>query len=285
MTRRRLLMVCLAAVITAVVAAVVCISLWTRRRPTPPTEIFQGVTYGCERLETDEQGSGLMHWVRVDLTAPGIELFVTPLDPDALERGWQYRLKRSATVLDQAELAVVTNAVYFTDDSGWIPRSGDLARSSEATIADYVVSHVPESTYMLCFDEHLVPQVEMAWPRNETSQRRFRWGLGGQGGPLLSHRQIYQGTSTKPTDARTAIGVDREKRLLILAVFENASERRAMDKLSELGALDGMLLDGGHSTSMAIGEKAHGVRSGALIGGWRPVATHFGVRARPLAEK
>jgi hypothetical protein len=281
MARRRLLMV----IVAALVAIVGCIYWRTLRRPVSPTQIFQGVTYGCERLETDEQGSGLMHWVRVDLTAPGIELYVTPLDPDAVKQGWQYRLQRTETVLDQQHLAVAINAVYFTSDSGWIATSGDLARSSEATIADYVVSHVPESTYMFCFDEHLAPQVELSWPRNETTQRRFRWGLGGQGGPLLRRGQIYQGTSTKPTDARTALGVDREKRRLVLAVFENVSERRAMDKLSELGAVDGMLLDGGHSTSMAIGEKAHDARAGVLIGGWRPVATHFGVRARALAEK
>ena len=271
--------------LAAVVAGVVCISPWTRRGPVPPTEIFQGVTYGCERLATDEQGSGLMHWVGVDLTAPGIELYVTPLDPSAVERGWQYRLQRTATVLDQAELAVVVNAVYFTADSGWIPRSGDLARSSEATIADYRVSHVPESTYMLCFDEHLVPQIEPFWPKDDFMQHKYRWGLGGQGGPLLKRGKVYSAASQKPTDARTAVGIDRDKRLVFLAVFENASERRAMDELRKLGAVDGMLLDGGHSTSMALDSKVRGVRPGVLIGGWRPVATHFGIRARAVAEK
>jgi hypothetical protein len=281
MTRRRLFIVFLAAVAVALVA----VYLWTRRGPVQPTQIFQGVTYGCERLESDEQGSGLVHWVRVDLTAPGIELFVTPLDPQAVERGWQYRLKRTATVLDQESLAVVTNGVYFTADSGWLPRSGDWARSSEATIADYVVSHVPESTYMLSFDEHLVPRIEASWPRHELKQHRYRWGLGGQGAPFLKHGEVYQGTSQKPTDERTAIGIDTKKRLLFLAVFENASERRAIDKLRQLGAVDGMLLDGGHSTSMVIGGKARGVRSGVLIGRWRPVATHFGVRAGELPRQ
>src|ERR1700752_4467554 len=47
---------------------------WDRRGPQAPTEIFKGITYGCERLETTEEGSGLVHWVRIDLTAPGIEL-------------------------------------------------------------------------------------------------------------------------------------------------------------------------------------------------------------------
>jgi Phosphodiester glycosidase len=186
-------------------------------------------------------------------------------------------------VLAQAQLAVAINAVYFMADSGWIHRSGDLARSSAATICDYSVSHVPESTYILGFDEHLAPRIEESWPPRKTTQRQYRWGLGGQGGPLLRHGQIYSKISQKPTDARTAIGIDREQRLLILAVFENASERRAVEKLSQLGAVDGMLLDGGHSTSMVLGADARGVSPGVLMGRWRPVATHFGVRARKLS--
>src|SRR4051794_850502 len=48
-----------------------------RRAPLPATPIFAGITYGCDRIENSEQGSGLFHWVRVDLTTPGIELYIT----------------------------------------------------------------------------------------------------------------------------------------------------------------------------------------------------------------
>ncbi|HEV8071999.1 MAG TPA: phosphodiester glycosidase family protein [Planctomycetaceae bacterium] len=258
---------------------------WNLRPPVLPTEIYQGVTYGCERLEADEQGSGLMHWIRVDLTAPGIELYVTPLDPQAVERGWQYRLKHTATVLKKEQLAVAINATYFGSDSLWIRMTGDFARSSEVTIANYVVTHIPESTYLLCFDDDLAPSLEMSRPPNESVLRRSRWGLGGRGAVLLRDGKIFPDTPRKPTDARTAVGFNREKKLLFLAVFQNASEWRALDKLAQLGAVDGMLLDGGNSTSMVIGDKAHGVRPGVLIGDWRPVATHFGVRARALPTK
>jgi hypothetical protein len=54
--------------------------------------------------------------------------------------------------------------------------------------------------------------------------------------------------------------------------------------MAELGAIDGMLLDGGDSTSMALGDKALGVRPGGLLSGWRPVATHFGVRAKAFRQ-
>ena len=56
-------------------------------------EIFEGITYGCERLQPSEEGSGFVYWVRIDLTVPGIELYVTPKDPTAVAQGWQYRLR------------------------------------------------------------------------------------------------------------------------------------------------------------------------------------------------
>src|SRR5262245_65674228 len=29
--------------------------------------IFEGITYGCKRIDATEEGSGLLHWVLVDL--------------------------------------------------------------------------------------------------------------------------------------------------------------------------------------------------------------------------
>src|SRR5829696_8161498 len=96
-----------------------------------PTEIFQGVTYGSERLLGSAEGSGLLHWARVDLTAPGIELYVTPLERDAVEQGWQYRLSWIASVLAKERLAVAVNGMFFESKSLWKLRlPGDL-RSEE----------------------------------------------------------------------------------------------------------------------------------------------------------
>jgi hypothetical protein len=72
------------------------------------------------------------------------------------------------------------------------------------------------------------------------------------------------------------VAIDGPRKLLFLAVGENISPRLMLEELADLGAKDGMLLDGGHSSSMAIGKGATGVSAGVLHGGWRPVATHFG---------
>ena len=257
--------------------------LGNRRLPQAESLVFQGVTYGCERLASDSFGRGLVHWVRVDLAAPGVELFVTPLNSDAVAEGWQYRLRTTKSVVQAEGLAVAVNGCLFTSNSWKIPFSGDLARSVETVVADHQVSHVWEHTYLLWFDDDLGPHLETSKPPSEELLKRACWAVGGQG-VGLSHGVVRAGAESGGPDARTAVGIDADRRLLILAVFENASPQRAMEKLAELGAKDGMLLDGGDSSSMVLGAHAQGVRPGVLMQGWRSaVATHLGVRARPLA--
>jgi len=93
---------------------------WERCTPQP-RDIFLGVTYGCERLGRTEQGHGMLHWARVELGAPGIELYVTPLDPSALEHGFQYRLRWIEDVLRDERLAVAINGTLFTSKPTWRP--------------------------------------------------------------------------------------------------------------------------------------------------------------------
>jgi hypothetical protein len=254
---------------------------WGRRGPQAPTEIFKGATYGCEELEATDEGSGLVHWVRIDLTAPGIELYVTPLDPDAVAQGWQYRLRRIGDVVGREQLAVAINGAMFRSDSGWRPRlPGDLANGVETVVADHVVSHVWQHTYLLGFDDQLAPFLRPSKPPTAAELAKAKWGIGGQA-VWLHDGQVWPGSDRHP-DSRTAVGVDRQQKLLFLAVAQNISPRLMLEKLAALGAKDGILLDGGSSSSMAIGEGAKGIRSGTLYGGWRPVATYFGVRAQPL---
>jgi hypothetical protein len=105
---------------------------WEQGHPHQPVKIFAGVTYGCERLPVTQEGGGLVHWVRVDLTAPGLELYVTPLDPAAVARGWQYRLRPIEDVVKREHLAVAVNGTYFATASGSRLRfSGDFARSMQ----------------------------------------------------------------------------------------------------------------------------------------------------------
>jgi Phosphodiester glycosidase len=254
---------------------------WERCAPQP-REIFSGVTYGCELLERADQGHGILHWVRVELGAPGIELYVTPLDPSAVAQGSQYRLRWIENVVRDEHLAVAVNGTLFTSEYSWRPRlPGDLANGVETVVSDHVASHFWEHTYLLWFDDDLDPHLRPSKPPNSAELREAKWGIGGQGVGL--HDGKVWSASDRQPDSRTAIGIDAERKLLFLAVAEWASPHLMLEELAKLGARDAMLLDGGASSAIAIGEGARDVAMGPLFGGSRPVATFFGVRARRLS--
>jgi hypothetical protein len=273
----------LSVVLALILGTLLALDLGSSDRDAPrsPTEIFAGITYGRERLDPTEEGSGILHWARIDLSAPGIGLYVTPIDPGALARGRQYRLRWIASVVEDEHLALAINASQFAAGPRWkelLP--GSLANGVESVVANHVLSHLWPDTYLLWFDDQLTPTLEQFKPPPAVALRRAKWGIGGQGvglwdGSVGPHSGVHP-------DSRTAVAIDLARRLLFLAVGENISPRLILQKLTGLGALEGMLLDGGHSSTMAIGAGAHGLGAGAVYGGWWPVATQFGVRAKPL---
>src|SRR5690348_17328819 len=162
--------------------------------PSQPREIYSGVTYGCERLERTAEGHGVLHWVRVDLGAPGIGLYVTQLDPSAAAQGWQYRLRWIDDVVDDEELAVAINGSLFTSKYRWWPRlPGVLANGVETVVSDHVPSHFWEHTYLLWFDDDLNPHLRPSKPPTRDELRQAKWGIGGQGVGLYDG-QVWSGS-------------------------------------------------------------------------------------------
>ena len=261
-----------------VVSALLHGDFWEQGRPLQPVNIFAGVTYGCERLPVTQEGGGLVHWVRVDLTAPGVELYVTPLDPSAVARGWQYRLRPIENVVEREHLAVAVNGTYFTTASGsWLRFSGDLARSTQTLISDHVVAYGPWGASLLWFDAELAPHVLRWGSAAEPVLTRAKWAVGAH--ELQLHNGQVLGGGDFTADARTAIGIDQQRKLLFLAIAGRISQPRMLHILADLGARDGFLLDGGGSSAMGIGQGSTGTPATVLLGGGRPVATYIGVRA------
>ena len=177
-----------------VVAAVLAVSglghfLWHRRGPQTPTPIFAGVTYRAERIASSEEGGGLLHVVTVDLATPGLELYVTPLDPKRSRKAGSIGCAESADVVEKEHLAVAINGTLFTSKSPWWFRmAGDFAKGVETVVADHVVSHIWEAAYLLWFDDQLTPHLP---PSRPPRPHGFSGGeMGGwRPGDLVARRQ------------------------------------------------------------------------------------------------
>ncbi len=255
---------------------------WDRRQPCPPTKIYQGVIYRCERMPETPESGGLVHIVEVDMTAPGVEPYVTNIDPVAKAHGWEYTLDYVGRVVKEKHLAVGVNGTLFGSNSGWVRMRGDEARSTETVVSEHLVNHPDPISFMLWFDDDFTPHLEHDRPATAQTLARMRFGIGGQE-EILQNGKPRPGTTTTP-DHRTMLAVDTSRKRLWIAVFEKASFRAAAEKLGQLGAVQGMMLDGGTSSAMALGDDANGVRSGVVMGNWRPVPVQFGIRARPIQK-
>jgi hypothetical protein len=126
------------------IAALLALSIESTCSGRPAAvEIFEGITYGCKQLEPSKEATGVVHWVRINLTAPGIALYVTSEDPTAVSQGWQYRLRRVGDVVAKEHLAVAINGtLFYAKSNHLLPMSGDLANAKEPVVADHTISHV-----------------------------------------------------------------------------------------------------------------------------------------------
>ncbi len=264
-----------------VIATISCAWLLSNRRgELPPTEIFRGVTYQCTLFPPAPEVRGAMHVVIADLNAPGVQIYVTPMDPVAQARGWEYRLDYVSRVVKREQLAAAINGGYFAADSRFMKSAGDYAVSTEVAIADHQPCHVNLNSYMLWLDDEQTPHVEYAKPPPAESLRRARWAVSGQM-VVLMHGEVSP-SAPHICDKRSAIGFNASTKKLYMAVFEYASASFVAGALAKLGATDAVMMDGGGSTTMALGPQSARVLSGTVLGGWRPVATMIGIRAEPL---
>jgi len=279
--RRRRRKVILRSIVVLLALSVTGYILWIRRSPRPPTPIFQGVRYECVDLTDPDGGGGLAHIVEIDLKAPGIEFYVSPLEEKALIKGWEYTTVWPWRVAGERDLAVVVNGTTFQDEDGLFPWPGDLARSSETIVSNTQINHIDPHSYLLWFDRDLNPHLETTKPPSRQALEQAVWGVAGQ--EVVMYDGVV-GTRAEVVDARTIIAFNPNTKTLWIAVFENASYRFAAQTLALRGATHATMLDGGTSSTMTLGWDARNVRFGTLLNGWRPVGNIVGIRAKPLGK-
>ena len=261
----------------ALAVAVGALAWWlTLRGPVEATEIYRGVVYSSETMPESDESGGLVHLVRVDLTAPGVELYFTPSEARGVPF---YHLEWASSVAQRKNLAVAVNGALFDDACKWsLP--GQPCNGLETVVSNHQVSHVDPNSYLLWFEDDGTPHMEGTKPPPAAALAAAKWGIGGQGVALHGGR-VGWGNGRTP-DRRTMLGIAPPLKALWIAAFEHASFYAAATYLAAQGATEAISVDGGTSTTMVLGKDAQGVRPGTLLGGWRPVATHVGVRAQPL---
>jgi hypothetical protein len=272
--------------VAAVLLGVLVVGSWLGYRyhgPTPPLEIYRGITYGCDVQPDTADGNGLVHWVRADLAVPGVRLYVTPIDADAKAAGWEYKLRRVSTVVADERLAAAVNGTRFESDSTLVRLAGDNARSSETAVANGVANHVDPNTYLMWWDRDGVAHAQPTKPPPPSVLSSAVWGIGMQQYLLVDGAVSFWAGHDR-LDRCTAIGADPARHLVWIVCLDRASYFDAARELLRLGATIGGPVDGGTSTAMALGDEARDVRPGTVTGNWRPVATTFGFRADPLPE-
>lgn len=263
--------------------AALCFAPWRHTPASSPVEIYAGLTYSREKMPEAAESGGYLHLIRADLNVPGVEFFATPLDADAVARGWQYRLEYVSSAVRRYDLAAAVNGTMFHAETAWLHRAGDLARSIETVVSDHVVSHVDPNSYLLWWDDALNAGYETSRPTRPEVLVKAKWGLGSQLS-LLVDGQVAPWDD--PSAARrTIVGVDPTRRLVWLAVLDKATYRFANQVLAQRGAKFAVIMDGGSSSSMVVGRAAPNLTDGVVVGNWRPVAVVFGIRVRPLDQR
>jgi hypothetical protein len=240
----------------------------------PRTEIYRGVYYEC----TQERG-GAVHLIEVDLGRPGIELYLTPVDPDALARGHEYRLDYARNEAREEGLSVAVNGNVFSSDSYLLPMVGDFATNHDTIVANHKLNHLNPRDYLLWFDKDLRPHCETVRPAPPDVLQKAKWGIGGIDLSTKGGGQIYQGG---PRDKRCVVGINHKR--MWIGVLESATQGEAVDVLMRAGAEYVMALDGGNSTSLYLGGRSRGVPGGLRFGGQQPVATILGIKADPILD-
>ena len=268
--------------------------LGVRSQPEPTEEtLFQGVTYIREVWQ--EPRPVVIHVMRIDLNAPGIELVVTPPVNDEGALAGQ----TTSDFAREQGVQVAINGDFFDPwrDHGpldFYPRRGQpvyvlgYAVSggevySEGRVNHPTLSVMPHNRVVFGIPRpHALEAISGNAVFVQDGQPRSNWNLSH---PYNRRRH-----------PRTAIGLTADRRTLLLFVVDGRQPAYSigvtMPELSEIavahGAQVALNLDGGGSSTLVIVGDGGEPRvmnmpvHNHLPGRERPIANHFGVFARGL---
>lgn len=261
-------------------------------RPEPTTTpLFHGVDYIREVL--DEPMPAVVHILKINLQADGVEVFVTP--PGFADGVFAVRPRTTSQFVSEFGIQAAINGSHFSpferqNPLSYIPYRSDpkdVLGGAASRWAQYgtpkhwcPVLHIDESGHGT-----IARPLERPWYTATAGTRHFI--IDGE----------INSVDSSPIGALTAAGLDATGFTLFLVVvdgdqapYSNGIDQiRLASLLLDMGAYNAIRLDGGGSTTM-VSQGAFGIPirlnrpvQGGFIGIERPVGNHIGVYAKPLA--
>jgi Phosphodiester glycosidase len=269
---------------------------WLRPTGNESRSLFQGIDYRREVRSVPRPL--VIHTVAIDLTAPGIEVLVTPgnATPDNTETN----ARTTSEFLQAFKLQLAVNANffwYFREKTPWdyFPKSGDRVNTVGQSISNGVSYSKAEPDWsVLCFSStHRASIIsEGKCPIGTQQAVAGSTTLVDKSEPLKARQDTADSDGLY---SRTVVAVDRSgEKLWIIAVDDKQplySEGVTLAEMTalvmELGAYAAVNLDGGGSTTL-VSETRSGVKilnapiQTKIPMRERPVANHLGFYANPL---
>ena len=262
---------------------------WVQTAPFQPGEksklLFQGVAYERETRQTPRPM--VIHVVTIDLRQKGLSFLVTP--GEAKEK-LPLQARTTSQFLQEFELQLAINGDGFTPWQAngpldYYPHAGDRVKPNGLAASRGVV--YAQSTGS-------VPVLYLA--RN--NKAAFNSPTGKIYNAISGDRMLVEvgrpvARQTGPPEPRTAIGLDKSGRRLILVLVDGRqpgySEGATLAELAKIlidyGAVTAMNLDGGGSTTLVIQDADGNPKllnlpiQHRIPGAERPVGNHLGIYA------
>ena len=264
-------------------------------RPVPePLDqaLFEGVEYRRRVAGPAAGRRAVSHVVTIDLSTPGLRVFVTPPSPTrSLNMRWQLAARTTETFLREFDQQLAVNAnFYYPQRSNSIfyyyPRQGDgvspVGRAASNGIR--YGTFEPKTRTLWFYDGWASIRAATA---TASSARQAVAGF-----PLLiAGREVPSNRREDVRHPSVAAGLDASGRRLTFVVVDGRAPFYSdgvtvvelRDRLHDEGARDAILLDGGGSSTLVWRSFDHGVQvlnlpvHGRMPSGYqRPVANHIG---------
>lgn len=259
--------------------------------------LFQGITYRRDFITTPQPV--MMHTVTIDLTAPGIKVFVTPGAPTPDQTETNARTPSEFLTEFNLQLAVNANFFYpFREKAFWdfYPHSGDRANAVGQAISNGNIYSDDNSYWAaLCFDRQHRAQILASGKCPVGTAQAVAGKLLVQNGQPVA--QDKDAPDNDRAYSRTIAAIDQQGRTLWLVSVDDKqplySQGIRLDEIAQIvanfGADRAINLDGGGSTTLVMatpqGPKVLNAPVHTKIPmRERPVANHLGFYALEIAN-